>query len=102
MPLTCEVTPHHLFLTQADAQRLGPRGDMRPRLATQDDVEALWAHINSTIDCIATDHAPHTLAEKLGRPGDQATTAPPPGVAGLETSLPLMLTAVHQGRHKRQ
>lgn len=91
LPVTCEVTPHHLFLTEADAARLGPLGDMRPRLVTPDDVEALWQHLDSTIDCIATDHAPHTLAEK-------ASETPPPGVTGLETALPLMLTAVHEGR----
>ena len=91
LPVTCEVTPHHLFLTQTDAQRLGPLGDMRPLLGSQDDVNALWEHINDTIDCIATDHAPHTLSEKYG-------ATPPPGVPGLETSLPLMLTAVSQDR----
>lgn len=91
LPVTCEVTPHHLFLSQADAERLGPLGYMRPTLAQLEDVAALWAHLDSTIDCIATDHAPHTLAEKHSE-------APPPGVAGLETSLPLMLTAVKQGR----
>lgn len=91
LPVTCEVTPHHLFLTEADAARLGPRGDMRPVLGTADDVAALWAHINDTIDCIATDHAPHTLAEK-------GSAMPPPGVPGLETALPLMLTAVAEGR----
>lgn len=91
LPITCEVTPHHLFLNQADAARLGPLADMRPVLGSPDDVAALWAHINDTIDCIATDHAPHTLPEK------QSST-PPPGVAGLETSLPLMLTAVAQNR----
>jgi carbamoyl-phosphate synthase/aspartate carbamoyltransferase/dihydroorotase len=91
LPVSCEVTPHHLFLTEKDTRRLGPLGDMRPRLATQSDQDALWAHLDSTIDCIATDHAPHTLTEKAG-------PTPPPGVAGLETSLPLMLTAVHQGR----
>lgn len=91
LPVTCEVTPHHLFLTNADAMRLGPLGDMRPRLATQADVDALWAHIDTTIDCIATDHAPHTLAEKRGLDA-------PPGVPGLETALPLMLTAVAEGR----
>lgn len=91
LAVTCEVTPHHLFLTDADAVRLGPLGDMRPRLATQADQDALWAHLASTVDCIATDHAPHTLAEK-------ASPNPPPGVAGLETSLPLMLTAVQAGR----
>jgi carbamoyl-phosphate synthase/aspartate carbamoyltransferase/dihydroorotase len=91
LPVTCEVAPHHLFLTTADAVRLGPRGDMRPRLARPEDVSTLWAHINDTIDCIATDHAPHTLEEKAG-------TNPPPGVPGLETSLSLMLSAVHDGR----
>ncbi len=90
LPVTCEVTPHHLFLTETDAERLGPLGDMRPKLATQADVDALWSHIDTTIDCIATDHAPHTLAEK------EANS--PPGVAGLETSLPLMLTAVTEKR----
>jgi carbamoyl-phosphate synthase/aspartate carbamoyltransferase/dihydroorotase len=91
LPVTCEVTPHHLFLTQADAPRLGPLGDMRPHLAEQEDQEALWAHLDSTIDCIATDHAPHTLAEKAASP-------PPPGVPGLETSLPLLLNAVKAQR----
>jgi len=91
LPITCEVTPHHLFLTDADAVRLGNFGDMRPRLATQADVDALWAHIDTTIDCIATDHAPHTRAEK-------ESDTPPPGVPGLETSLALMMTAVKAGR----
>ena len=91
LPVTCEVTPHHLFLTEDDVSQLGPLGDMRPTLASSSDVEALWAHIDDTIDCIATDHAPHTLAEKN-------SAEPPPGVPGLESSLPLMLTAVHQGR----
>jgi dihydroorotase len=90
--VTCEVTPHHLFLTDNDASRLGPLGDMRPRLAKQSDVDALWEHINTTIDCIASDHAPHTLAEK------QNYENPPPGVPGLESTLPLMLTAAAEGR----
>ncbi|MCA9970123.1 MAG: hypothetical protein KC425_07905, partial [Anaerolineales bacterium] len=58
---------------------------------TPDDVAALWAHLNDTVDCIATDHAPHTLAEKQS---DKV----PPGVPGVETSLLLMLTAVSQNR----
>lgn len=88
--ITCEVTPHHLFLTAEDARRLGPFGLMRPPLATSADQEALWANLD-VVDCIATDHAPHTVAEKRG-------SNPPPGVPGLETMLPLMLTAVHEGR----
>ena len=91
LPVTCEVTPHHLFLTADDLDTLGPLGDMRPRLGSQRDVDALWAHLDTTVDCIATDHAPHTLAEKR-------SDEPPPGVPGLETALPLMLTAVSKGR----
>ena len=89
--VTCEVAPHHLFLTEDDLNRLGPdMGQVRPVLVSLDDQKALWENID-IIDCIATDHAPHTLAEKTG-------TKPPPGFPGLETSLPLMLTAVNEGR----
>jgi carbamoyl-phosphate synthase/aspartate carbamoyltransferase/dihydroorotase len=95
LPVTCEVTPHHLFLTE-DVARGGSLRDspghaeVRPRLASQTDVDALWANMD-VIDCFATDHAPHTLEEK-----DSAD--PPPGFPGLETALPLLLTAVHDGR----
>ena len=57
---------------------------------TRDDQAALWENMEY-IDCIATDHAPHTLEEKLGKEA-------PPGFPGLETMLPLMLTAVNEGR----
>jgi len=89
--ITCEVTPHHLFLTQDDIPKLGPgRSEVRPRLASTDDREALWQNLE-VIDCFATDHAPHTLQEKDG-------PNPPPGFPGLETALPLLLTAVHEHR----
>jgi dihydroorotase-like cyclic amidohydrolase len=89
--VTCEVTPHHLFLTEEDIPRLGNgRGEVRPRLARPADRDALWANL-SVIDCFATDHAPHTLEEKDG-------ANPPPGFPGLETALPLLLSAVHEGR----
>jgi carbamoyl-phosphate synthase/aspartate carbamoyltransferase/dihydroorotase len=88
--LTCEVTPHHLFLTEADRGQLGPFASMKPPLATEADRAALWRNLD-VIDCIATDHAPHTRAEKEGE-------TPPPGVPGLETMLPLLLTAVAEGR----
>jgi carbamoyl-phosphate synthase/aspartate carbamoyltransferase/dihydroorotase len=93
--VTCEVTPHHLFLSTDDLARLGARGDMRPRLATPDDVTALWENLE-VVDIFATDHAPHTLAEK-GIGVSEAPAAPPPGVPGLETMLPLLLTAAHNG-----
>lgn len=89
--LTCEVAPHHLFLTESDAERLGPLGHMRPTLGSADDRAALWEHIETTIDCVASDHAPHTLEEKLG-------PDPPPGVPGLETLLPLLLSSVSAER----
>jgi carbamoyl-phosphate synthase / aspartate carbamoyltransferase / dihydroorotase len=91
LKVTCEVAPHHLFLTQQDIPVLGAgRSEVRPRLATSVDRGALWQNLE-VIDCFATDHAPHTLAEKDG-------PNPPPGFPGLETALPLMLTAVHEGR----
>lgn len=111
--VTCEVTPHHLFLNEEDAKRLGPYGDMRPVLQPQKDVDALWQHLGTTIDCVACDHAPHTIAEKGGRArqfgvvtaGSEDAEAPnapadhfPPGVPGLESTLPLLLTAAARGR----
>lgn len=95
--VTCEVCPHHLFLPSPLRPSPGGRGNggegrlaVRPRLATQADVNALWANLD-VIDCFATDHAPHTLAEKDG-------DNPPPGFPGLETMLPLLLTAVGERR----
>ncbi len=94
--VTCEVCPHHLFLTQdltgfQNLLGLTPgRKEVRPRLATQKDVDALWENLD-VIDCFATDHAPHTAEEK-------DSENPPPGFPGLETLLPLLLTAVDLGR----
>jgi carbamoyl-phosphate synthase/aspartate carbamoyltransferase/dihydroorotase len=94
--VTCEVCPHHLFLTKDDIPAISHgqpgRGEVRPRLATKEDGDALWANLD-VIDCFVTDHAPHTLAEKDG-------DNPPPGFPGLETMLPLLLTAVDAGRHR--
>jgi len=88
--VTCEVTPHHLFLNEEGAKRLAAFGDMRPVLQPQRDVDALWEHLGTTIDCIASDHAPHTIQEK--------SSSAPPGVPGLESTLPLLLTAASEGR----
>ncbi len=87
LPVTCEVAPHHLFLTVEDAARLGPLGDMRPVLGTADDVAALWAHL-LTGRSIAS--PPTTRRTRWTR----SAANPPPGVPGLETSLPLLLSAV--------
>src|SRR5678815_1825094 len=92
--VTCEVCPHHLFLSTDDIPAISHghpgRGEVRPRLATREDVEALWTNMD-VIDCFATDHAPHTLEEK-------DSDSPPPGFPGLETLLPLLLTAVDHER----
>jgi carbamoyl-phosphate synthase/aspartate carbamoyltransferase/dihydroorotase len=89
--ITCEVAPHHLFLTENDITEIGEgKAEVRPVLATPEDQAALWENLD-IIDCIATDHAPHTYAEKT-------SDTPPPGYPGLETALPLMLNAVNQGR----
>lgn len=92
--ITCEVCPHHLFLSKDDIPSISNshlgRGEVRPRLATKEDVDALWQNMD-VIDCFATDHAPHTLEEK-------DSDNPPPGFPGLETLLPLLLTAANLGR----
>lgn len=89
--VTCEVCAHHLFLCEDDIPSLGAgRSEVRPRLATKADQDALWANL-AVVDCFATDHAPHTLAEKDSQ-------NPPPGFPGLETILPLLLTAANEGR----
>ncbi|MCB0101078.1 MAG: amidohydrolase family protein [Anaerolineales bacterium] len=92
--VTCEVCPHHLFLSKEDIPAISHghpgRGEVRPRLATKEDVDNLWINLD-VIDCFATDHAPHTLEEKDGE-------NPPPGFPGLETMLPLLLTAASEGR----
>jgi carbamoyl-phosphate synthase/aspartate carbamoyltransferase/dihydroorotase len=89
--VTCEVAPHHLFLSQVDIPAIGEgRSEVRPRLASKEDQQALWDNLD-VIDIFATDHAPHTLEEK-------DSLKPPPGFPGLETALPLLLTAVKDGR----
>lgn len=90
LPITCEVCPHHLFLTEEHAKAMGNAGQVRPSLVKKEDQNALWKNLEF-IDCFATDHAPHTLDEKLSEKS-------PPGFPGLETMLPLMLTAVNLGR----
>lgn len=90
LDVTCEVTPHHLFLTTQDEARIGPLGQVNPPLRDPAEVDRLWQNLD-VVDLIATDHAPHTLKEKRGE-------KPPSGMPGLETMLPLLLTAASQGR----
>lgn len=88
--VTCEVTPHHLFLTLDDGARIGKgKCEVRPMIAERADVDALRANLD-IVDCFATDHAPHTLFEK-------ESLTPPPGYPGLETALALYLELVREG-----
>lgn len=92
LPITVGVCPHHLYLTDDDLTTLGGYGMMKPPLKTAQDVMALWQALrDGTVDIVESDHAPHTRAEK-------ETTQPAYGVPGLETTIPLLLTAVHDGR----
>lgn len=96
LPISIGVTPHHLYLTQDDARHLGPFGLVKPPLRTAADIAALWdAVADGTVDIIESDHAPHTRAEK-------ESDTPPYGLPGLETTLPLMATAVRDGRISQQ
>nr|XP_024655288.1 CAD protein isoform X2 [Maylandia zebra] len=89
--VTCEVAPHHLFLCEDNVAQIGDgRAQVRPMLGTREDMETLWENLD-IIDCFATDHAPHSVDEKNSE-------RPPPGYPGLETMLPLLLTAVSDGR----
>ncbi len=92
--VTAEVIPNHLFLNIDDYERLGTLVQMNPPIRTRADNEALWRALREgVIDFLATDHAPHTLEEKR-RPYPES----PSGMPGVETSLPLMLTAMKEGR----
>ncbi len=91
--ITCEVCPHHLFLNTDAYDTWGTRVRMNPPLRSEMHREAMWRALDEgSIQMIATDHAPHTTEEK-DRPYREA----PSGVPGVETMLPLMLDAAHQG-----
>ena len=87
LQVTAEVTPHHLVLTEEAVRTWDPNTKMAPPLRTKRDVEALLeALADGTIDCIATDHAPHALSEKEGE-FDHAAF----GIVGLETAVAVLL-----------
>jgi dihydroorotase len=92
--VSCEVTPHHLILTDTRLEIPDPVYKMNPPLRSQADVDALLAAVKGgAVDAFATDHAPHTQAEK-----DQGLEKAPFGIVGLETAVPLLLDRlVHRG-----
>ncbi len=88
LPVTCEATTHHFTLTHAECAGYDPVFKVNPPLRTEADVAAVRAGLTTgVIDCIATDHAPHTQEAK-----EAAFDAAPPGMLGLETALALALT----------
>ncbi len=93
--VTAEATPHNLTLTDEAVMGYDPATKVNPPLRSQEHVDALVAGLkDGTIDCIATDHAPHAFEEK-----DMEFRYAPSGFAGLETALGVVLTGLyHSGR----
>ncbi len=93
VPISAEACPHHLALTDACVKSYDTHFKMNPPLRTEEDRLAIIEGIkDGTLDCIATDHAPHTNYEK-----DQEFDYAPFGITGLETALAVSLEALYQG-----
>ncbi len=91
--ITCEVAPHHLVLTEAALDEIGTLAKMNPPLRTEADRAALWRGLAAgRIACVATDHAPHTLKEKMG-----SYWQAPSGVPGVQHMMPILLDGVSRG-----
>ena len=92
--ITTEVLPQHLTFDETDVDEQGVRLQMNPPIRYAADREILWSRLrDGTIQCIATDHAPHTLENKAkGFPNAHS------GMPGVETSLSVMLTNVNDGK----
>lgn len=87
-PVTCEVCPHHLTLTDESLRGFDAMYKVAPPLRTQQDAEALLEGLlDGTVDCLATDHAPHTQAEK-----EKDLLEAPFGIPSIEVAFPLMYT----------
>jgi dihydroorotase len=92
LPVTCEVAPHHFTLTEEACRNYDTNTKMSPPLRTNEDIELIKEGLrDGTIDMIATDHAPHDLADKQVE-FDNACF----GIVGLETALPLTLKLVDE------
>lgn len=88
LPITAGTTPHHLFLTENDVKVIGTLAMIKPRISKKSDQNFLWENLK-WIDLIESDHSPHTIEEKR-------SVNFPTGFPGLETTLPLLLTAVSE------
>ncbi len=93
LKVTCEVTPHHFTITEDELESFDTNFKMNPPLRTKEDLKAIKEGLkDGTIDCIATDHAPHASWEK-----EVELDKAPFGIVGLETALPLSLKLVEEG-----
>ena len=92
---TVEVTPQHLSLFAPECyERLGSYAQMNPPIRSKEHQEGLWRAIqNGVVDVIGSDHAPHTCEEK-----DQPYPKSPSGMPGVQTTVPIMLDHVNQGK----
>lgn len=91
--VSADATPHHLFLTDEDYSQWGNMVKVNPPLRFEEDKDALWIALKKgIITAVATDHAPHTRAEKTGQ-----YTQVPAGIPGVELMVPLLLDSVNHG-----
>ncbi len=96
LKVTCDTCPHYLFLDDSFYQKIGNKAKVNPSLKSKEDKKVLWQYLNEgVIDCICSDHAPHTLDEK-----SQSYEKVPSGFPGVETTVPLMLTAINEDKIK--
>jgi dihydroorotase len=95
MPITCEATPHNLLLSSEDLRRIGALALTKPPVREKHDIDALLEAVRTgRVDIISSDHAPHALREKEV----ESIWDVKAGIAGLETTLPLLLTEIKRGR----
>ena len=97
---TAETCPHYLWFTEDVVRERGTVARVQPPIRTADEVDRLWSVgiDDGAVDCIATDHAPHTDAEKGVDDPDKSVWETPGGFVGLETQVPAMLTFANEGR----
>jgi len=94
LPVSCEITAHHLLLSFADLRRYGTMALVDPPLRSTNDVETLWEALDQGfIDIVASDHAPHLIEEKKA----ESVWDVKPGFPNLETMVPLILTQINKG-----
>ncbi len=95
--VSCEITPHHLFLTSEEAAEIGSWAKSDPPIRSKEHVEAAWKALNDgTIDMVATDHSPYSCEEKDVSSSEKGIFGVGSGTPGLETMIPLMLDAVNK------